>query len=897
MSYVKRFSMGGWLGTLALISLGSCNPASTVPTSKDPSANTKGGGPKTSESPSSDAVSQTDADDSDEFETPIASTPISGASLAKFENTRMKCDFTGNQSAGKVVCRLTVLQPNDSELVALKVDDDNLVSWPASPSVLKGSVTVSNCKVQKGDLGMTCEYSNASEGAILLSTINLTKPSSGATRSESAEVVLNYSVAFVGGFVPALLASYEGLLPASSASPEAKVGIVPNSIGMNDLNPPSTPICSIGQKTFFMHTFQTYYAENNRIYIYAGRNTNSGTQDLSHRLRMITGSQLACYNDHLYMSATGTNRAIYRFEDDGSVSKIAGTGTNTGSPDGTLATEANLDTPGIIAFGPTGELFFFEASTKLRKIKLDGTIETVAGTGVAGTTGDGGLATAAKISSPAGLVITANGDIYYSESTGCKIRKIGTDGIINTIAGNGTCGYTADGVLASTTKILPKGLAYNETAKILYVAGDTSYRLRAIDENGIISTVAGTGTSGYSGDGGPATSAMIKGVSYIGFAPNGNLLLVDYSNTRIREIDSSGNINTWLGGAATTSSNGTAAENAVIGTVNGITYAPNGDIIFTDTLVRKIDANGVYSTIGGVAGATLLGDGGPATSAKVSSPKNVVVNSAGEIIFADYGQHRIRKIDVNGNISTIVGTGTSGFGANGQAGTSTAIKNPEALLLLSNGELIFSDANRVIRKLKSDNTVQTIAGIGGPQNTSGNGGPALNAEFHNITGLALGTDGSIYVAARTVRRLYDNAGTLYIEGFAGSGTASSTSSTNGDGGAPNSAAITAIDVKVDSAGTVYILELNFIRYVKNGVIDTLFGGQQYGDCAMSASKGTAASQEALDLGLKRSMSNFCKGNLTAFYVDSTCSSQKSRMLMTQVYRGQASVVGVEHTCQ
>ena len=334
------------------------------------------------------------------------------------------------------------------------------------------------------------------------------------------------------------------------------------------------------------------------------------------------------------------------------ISTIAGNGGTGVSGDGGPATAAQTARAICVTQDIHGNIYFTEIdSNRIRKVTTAGIISTIAGTGIAGFSGDGGPSTAAQINWPFGIVTDRIGNIYFSDISNRRIRKIDTAGIITTVAGTGTGPYNGDGIPATAANIwYVQGLCLDDSGN-LYMADHNQFRVRMMNSAGIISTVAGNGTlSGSSGDGGPATDA--------GFTPNmitkdrtGNLYIADHYNNNIRKINSSGIISTITGPGTGFSGDGGPVTAALINHPDGIQTDVTGNIYFADYSnhrIRKIDTSGIITTIAGSGPAGIggfSGDGGPATSATLNGPWGIFRDSAtGNIFIADNGNNRIRKI-------------------------------------------------------------------------------------------------------------------------------------------------------------------------------------------------------------------------------------------------------------
>jgi sugar lactone lactonase YvrE len=331
------------------------------------------------------------------------------------------------------------------------------------------------------------------------------------------------------------------------------------------------------------------------------------------------------------------------------VSRVAGTGAQTFSGDGGPALSANVNLPRDTAMGPDGAIYVADTyNQRIRRIDpVTGIITTVAGTGGTAYNGDNILATQARLKWPHDVTVADDGTIYLADSAHHRVRRIdATTGIITTVLGTGAAGIGADGVLGTRSQLKnPKSVALFGGA--LFVA-DLSNRVRRLDlTTGIVTTVAGTGVAGYSGDGGSALSAQLNSPQRIALDSVGNIYIADSGNNRVRRVD---------------------AQTGVITTVAGR----------------------------GVAG--FGGDGGQGTSALLRKPRGVALDGDGTLYVADSGNHRIRKVDLSTGIITTVAGGPSGFSGDGGPASAARFYNPRGLTVDDQGRLIIADTfNSVVR--------------------------------------------------------------------------------------------------------------------------------------------------------------------------------------------------------
>ncbi|MFE9853176.1 RICIN domain-containing protein [Streptomyces sp. NPDC005576] len=334
-------------------------------------------------------------------------------------------------------------------------------------------------------------------------------------------------------------------------------------------------------------------------------------------------------------------------------------------------------------------------------------IFTVAGTGTPGREGDGGPAVSAKLDRPLGVVVDAFGTVYFSDFGNHQIRKITTDGKIGTVAGDGKGTYRGDnGPAASAQLYHPRELTL-DSAGNLYVADGHNHRIRKITPDGTITTVAGTNGNGFTGDGGPATSARLDLPCGVAVDSAGDLYIADHRNHRIRRVAADGKISTIAGhrGAGFTGDGGPAAS-AQLNGPQGVTVDSADNLYVVDTgnhRIRKITPDGKITTVAGMNGYGVKGDGGPATSAQLYYPIRVVLDSTGALYIADSSNHRIRKVAPDGTISTVVGAAGKGFSGDGGPAASAQLQNPYGLAVDCVDTLYISDhANHRIRKITSE---------------------------------------------------------------------------------------------------------------------------------------------------------------------------------------------------
>ncbi len=333
----------------------------------------------------------------------------------------------------------------------------------------------------------------------------------------------------------------------------------------------------------------------------------------------------------------------------GIIATLAGNGTGSHSGDGGLATNASLTVANAVAFDTAGNLYVTDGSSVRKVQAATGIISTIAGGGTSGFGGDGGPATSATLNSDDGIAVDQNGNVYVSDNN--RIRKITlSTGTINTIAGNGSQGFSGDGGPATNAQLnLPSGIAVDPQGNV-YFSDFANNRVRKISATtGTITTYAGNGTAAFSGDGGPATGAGIYYPRGLALDMSGNLYVSDYGNHRIRLITSSGIITTVAGnGTATYSGDGSAGTNTAIGNPWGIAVDSFHNVYFADFFGNSVRMlNGSTSTITTLAGngtRGYAGDGGPARNSELYSPKGLALDGHDALFVGDYYNRRVRAV-------------------------------------------------------------------------------------------------------------------------------------------------------------------------------------------------------------------------------------------------------------
>jgi uncharacterized protein (TIGR03437 family) len=449
-----------------------------------------------------------------------------------------------------------------------------------------------------------------------------------------------------------------------------------------------------------------------------------------------------------------------------------------------------------------------------------GVISTIAGNGTAGSSGDGAPATAATIGFPDSLAVDGAGNVYMVNANQAKVRRVNAAGIIDTALGTGSSGFNGDGNAPAATRLSePSGLAV-DSAGNLYVADVRNQRVRKMTTAGVVSTIAGSGVSGYSGDGGNGAGAKVASPSRVAADAAGNVYIMEHRR------------------------------------------------------IRKVTAAGVISTFAGSNDGALIGDGGPVENAFFEGPAKLAVDAAGNIYIADQGNCRVRKVSTGGIVSTVAGTGVPGYSGDGGSATNADLHCPVSVAVDNSGNVYFGDVyNARVRKITPGGTISTYAGggTGGYSPANQSGIPAVGAVMLGTYGLAADTTGNLYVAnGMRLRKVtaggiisdvagfigqsitdidavaLDSAGNIYTTGGANGyqvlkSTAGGTpaviagngqQSYSGDSGPATAAGMRPEDLAVDATGNVYISDSSGgrVRVVStDGKVNTIAGGGSSND--------------------------------------------------------------------
>lgn len=330
------------------------------------------------------------------------------------------------------------------------------------------------------------------------------------------------------------------------------------------------------------------------------------------------------------------------------------------------------------------------------RAETQGNITTIAGNGTAGYSGDGGPATAAQLDAPEGVAADSAGNVYIADWLTDTVRKVATDGIITTVAGTGVGGYSGDGGPATAAKLLQPLDVVVDPAGNLYISDQGNNCIRKVTAStGVITRFAGAcGTSGFDGDGGPATAAHLNYPYGLAIDGGGNVYFSDHANYRIRKVATNGTITTVVGnGIPGNTGDGGSATSASINQVRGVGVIASGELLVADTgnhRVRKV-AGGIITNFAGTGVAGFSGDGGQATAARLDGPLFVRAAPDGAVFVTDSSNNRVRRVGADGVITTITGTGVAGFSGDGGPATLAKLNYPRGLALDNSGNLFIGD--------------------------------------------------------------------------------------------------------------------------------------------------------------------------------------------------------------
>ena len=547
---------------------------------------------------------------------------------------------------------------------------------------------------------------------------------------------------------------------------------------------------------------------------------------------------------NLYISDRSNDR-IRVVDKKGVIRTYAGSGVAGFQGDAGPALKAQLDKPFGIALDETKNLYIADRNNnRVRKVSPDGIITTVAGDGGFFFMGDNGPAYRASVAAPTGVALDSKGNLYIADRNNNRVRVVDRTGMIRTVVGTGQQDYNGDSEVARETNLyLPFGLTVDSNDNLL-VIDRSHYRIRRIDpKSGQVETVAGNGVKLFAGDGGPATGATLSFPHGMSVDKKDNLIFSDKGHFRIRKITPDGIINT-IGGNGLRGNVGDniPALEANFYNVTTIVQNPKGDMFMASpsgfvSLIRRFDSKGIIhdfidtatpkyrEAISNSKYKGLVQKGAVATITQFS---DIVFGPNGNLFTSDRLNHQIRKIDTEGNVSTIAGTGDSDhYGDNGPA-LEAAFRDPNALASDSEGNIYIADtANNLIRKIDTNGIVTTFAG-NGEHSDSGDGGPALKASIRSMDDIEFNPAGELHILGTNTHKVRKITKDGKIMTVAGKGYAGFF----GDGGSATKAMLqNPAAISFDSKGNMYIADMgnNRIRKVDDqGVITTFAGTGSFG---------------------------------------------------------------------
>jgi hypothetical protein len=361
------------------------------------------------------------------------------------------------------------------------------------------------------------------------------------------------------------------------------------------------------------------------------------------------------------------------------------------------------------------------------------TLLTTAGTGVAGSAGDGSMAAAAQLNGPRGLAQLGDGSVLVADTVGNRIRRIAPDGLITTVAGSGVAGSAGDGGPAVLAQVnLPRDVAVAADGVTYFIADTAGNRIRRVVADGTITTVVGTGAAAFAGDGGAATLASLNGPSGVAVTATGDLLIADTTNNRVRFVTANVITTVAGNGVAASTGDGSPANLASVNLPQDVSLAAGGGYLIADTgghRIRRVDSSGIISGAAGTGTAcavttSLCGDNGPAVLAQLNGPATVAADPTGTgFVIADTVNNRVRRVTA-GRITTLVGSGTacalstSVCGDVGP-GTMASLNAPRGILDLADGSTLVGDSGTNRLRLRIPDPPQGPAGPPGPAGPAG----------------------------------------------------------------------------------------------------------------------------------------------------------------------------------
>jgi hypothetical protein len=427
--------------------------------------------------------------------------------------------------------------------------------------------------------------------------------------------------------------------------------------------------------------------------------------------------------------------------------------------------------------GTDGTVWIADAGRhQVLRLSPSGALSVVAGTGESGDSGDGNLATEARLKEPSGLASDGRGGLLIADRGSHRVRRVGPEGHIGPFAGTGKAGFSGDGGQAALAALRAPGPLLVDSQGVVWIADVGNGRVRRVALDGTITTVAGSGETRYTGNGGPADRALFTGLHSLVPRTDGSLLLVDDGDLRC--LDANGTIRAYPWSLV----GGTREVRLAATDGRGGLYAAGSRV----DRIWHLNAEGEAVHVAGAGADTPGGDGGPALEASFKYVAGMAVDAQGRLCFTDRDAHVVRRIDADGTIRRIAGTGEAGYLGEGGPASAALLDTPTVLARDGDGGLIFWDGgNSRVRRIAPDGTLATVAGTGkGGRPYSGEGGPAAEATLPEVTALLAHPEGGFLLAtSRRVLRV-NREGT--IDALVGTGKEGCT----GDGGPAAEATLT-----------------------------------------------------------------------------------------------------------
>jgi uncharacterized protein (TIGR03437 family) len=531
--------------------------------------------------------------------------------------------------------------------------------------------------------------------------------------------------------------------------------------------------------------------------------------------------------------------------------------------DGQAASSAPLRNPTSVVVDPSGSVYIADADdNRIRKVSASGIITTVAGTGLPGYAGDRGPAANAALNSPAGLALDSSGNLLFADRGNFVVRRIAPDQTINTIAGTGLPGYTGDGGAALSARMQPVAVAVDSAGNI-YVDDSANYRIRIINPQNNITTYAGTGQAGFgSALNQPATQTPIGITAGIAVDSRGNVYFSDLGNSIVWMVTPSGSMSTFAGSGLMGFINDGVPATMELMVPTGLALDAQGNLYICDinlSRVIQVNTSQIADTVVGNGLPGFSGDTGPAILASLLLPNSLAVDSSGNLYVDDEGNRRIRKVSAGfGTINTIAGTdqhdggpavnafldNPDGITSNGSGlfavadssnvevrefmlggninGVGQVDGNPSGVVFDSAGNLYVSDDEPLVLKITPAGTTMIVAG-NSMTGFGGDKGPATQASLDSPSGLALDAAGNLYIADFGNERIREvNAATQTITTFAGNGSVKA----SGDKGSALAAGLDPLDLAFDANGNLFVADFanNRVRKIAPGGIITTVAG-------------------------------------------------------------------------